>query len=260
MIPVMGESYTFFFQKHSHKGRTQVVPCTMSFLGPQHAEQSIDLHNRIVNSLGNDIFIPTDEEETKRYHQTDQGFAVGIWHEDKLICVRTTKTDGDWVNEGLEHMEMPADPTHTTALTGYAVVDKEFRGNNVQLLSYYASEYLLSKNKKRILSSVAPRNVFSLENILRSGYYIIALKSLYGGYLRYITEKKLFESQPIWKNWHHTVNLRNFEEQKQLIDCGCVGYKLIRKAFGGFSILYAPMCDEQPKDQAHVHKPVVRSM
>lgn len=259
-MQIMGETYTLFFQKHSHKGRTQVVPCTMSFLGPQHLEQSVALHNRIVNNLGNEIFIPTEEKEIKKYHTTGLGFALGVWHEDKLICVRTIKTDGDWVNDGLRHMEMPADPTHATALSGYAVVDKEFRGNNVQLLSYYLSERLISKDKKRIISSVAPKNIFSLENILRSGYYIIALKSLYGGYLRYITEKKLTGSQPIWKNWHHTVNLRNFEEQKGLMDKGCVGYKLIRKRLKGSAMLYAPMCDEQPEERASAHRPVIRML
>lgn len=234
----------------------------MSLLGPEHVEQSIELHDRVVKGLGDDIFIPTEAEEMIHYHTSDDGFAIGVWYGDRLICVRTVKTDGDWVNKGLKDMEMPTDPTHSTALTGYAVVDKEFRGNNVQFLSYYLSEILISNDKKRFLSSVAPKNIFSLQNILRCGYHIIALKTLYGGVLRYVTEKKLRDTLPIWTNWHHTVSIRNTEEQRRLIDDGNVGYKLIHKRIGGFAMLYAPMSPEPPQEHSdqHRHRPMMRTL
>lgn len=261
-MQLFNESNIFFLQKHSHKGKTEIVPCTMSLLGPEHIEQSVNLHDRVVKGLGDEIFIPTELEEMRHYHLSDDGFAIGIWHGDKLICVRTVKTDGDWVNKGLKEMEMSEDPTHTTALTGYAAVDKEFRGNNTQLISYYFSEMLVSKDKRRIVSSVAPKNIFSLQNILRCGSHIIALKTLYSGVLRYITEKQMRETTPIWTNWHHTVSIRNTEEQRRLIDAGNVGYKLIRKRVTGFVMLYAPMSAEQPEEltRDHRHKPVIRSL
>lgn len=249
-----GNNNVFFLQRHARWGETLVVPCTMSILGPEHLEKSIELHNTIAKALEGDIFIPSDEEDISLFHLTDKGLALGVWNGDKLICVRTVKTDGDWVNKCLADIGVPEDPAHTTALTDYTIVDKEFRGNNVQFLSYYASEILLSRNKNRIVTTVAPKNVFSLQNILRCGYHIFGLRPLYGGFLRFVTEKRLRGARRIWTNWHHTVGLRNIEEQMRLIEDGNVGYKLIHKNTGGFSMLYAPLGDEPPQNLARMYK------
>lgn len=250
------KNYTIFLQRHSHKGKTQVVQCAMSVLKPEHAEQSIALHDRVAHGLGSDIFIPSDKEEIKRCLSKD-GFTIGIWHEEKLVCARTLKTDADWVNEGLEDMGEPSDPKHSTVLTDYMVVDKEFLGNNVQFLTYFISEILVSMGKDRIVSTVAPKNVFSLQNIMRCGFHITGLKSLYGGNLRYVTVKKLRETLPIWTNRHYTINIRNIAEQKRIIAEGNVGYKLIHK-IGGFAMLFAPMCEKQPSEtQGHSHRPMI---
>lgn len=243
--------YAIFLQRHSHKGKTQVVPCTMSILKPKHAEDSICLHKRVAKGLGPDIFVPSDTEEISRYLTTD-GFTIGVWHNDKLVCARTVRTDGDWVNEGLEEIYEPADARHSTALTGYMVVDKEYRGNNVQFLTYFLSEALLATNKNRILSTVAPKNVFSLQNIMRCGFHVTGLKQLYGGTIRYVTEKRLCESLPIWTNNHHTISIRNLDEQRRVLAQSNVGYKLINK-IGGFAMLYAPMCEEQPVNTITCH-------
>lgn len=80
-----------------------------------------------------------------------------------MVAARTVKTAGEWVNEGLRVMTEPEDPSFSTALTDYMVVDREFRGNNIQFLTYFFSEMqILAMNKKRIVSTVAPMNVFIL--------------------------------------------------------------------------------------------------
>lgn len=248
--------HSIFLQRHSYSGKTHVVPCTVSLLKPEDAEQSIGLHNRVANGLGRDIFIPSDESAIRRC-LTKDGLTIGVWYQDRLICARTVITDADWVNEGLSAIGEQTDPSGSTAMTDYMVVDKEFRGNNVQFLTYFLSETLLSINKTRIVSTVAPKNIFSLQNILRCGFYVTGLKQLYGKDLRYVMEKRLYGSLPIWINWHHTIGIRNFEEQNRILSEGNVGYKLVRK-IAGFAMLYAPMQDSQPDTpQTHKHKPMI---
>lgn len=259
MLTILQESQSIFLQRHSHKGKTQVVPCTVSFLKPEHAEQSIALHDRVAQGLSSEIFVRSDAEEIKRCISSD-GFTLGVWHGEKLVCARTVKTGAQWVNEALEAIGESADPTQTTAVTDYVVVDKEFRGNSIQFLSYFLSEALTAMNKDRIVSTVAPKNIFSLQNIMRCGFYIVGLKQLYGGYWRYVTEKRLRSSQPVWINWHHTVSLRNSEEQLRLLAHGNVGYRLIKR-MGSFAMLYAPMCSELPPEyQRHRSRPMVRML
>ena len=250
---------TIFLQRHSHRGKTQIVPCTVSILKPEHTEQSVALHDRVAQGLSGDIFIRSDINEIRRCI-SDDGFTLGVWHEDKLVCARTVKTDAQWVNEALEAIGEPSDPTHATAVTDYMVVDREFRGNSIQFLTFFLSETLISINKDRIVSTVAPKNIFSLQNIMRCGFYTIGLKQLYGGFWRYVTEKKLRGSLPIWTNWHHTVSIRNTDEQRRLIAEGNVGYKLVKR-IGGFAMLYAPICVEMPiEGQPHRCKPVIRML
>lgn len=250
-MSIIEKECAIFLQRHSHKGKTQVVPCTMSILKPKHAEDSIRLHKLVANGLSPDIFVPSGTEEISRYLTAD-GFTIGIWHNDKLVCARTVRMDGDWVNEGLEEIYEPADTSYSTALTGYMVVDKEYRGNNVQFLTYFISEALIAASKARIVSTVAPKNVFSLQNIMRCGFHVTGLKQLYGGTVRYVTEKRLRESLPIWTNNHYSISIRNFDEQRRVIAQGNIGYKLINRV-GGFTMLYAPMCKEQPVNTMTCH-------
>lgn len=250
-MPTTETTYHFFLLRHSYRGKIQVVPCTMSILKPAHAEDSICLHDRVAKGLTRDIYVPSSADDIRRFLTSD-GFTIGIWHHDKLVCARTVTTDGDWVNEQLNEIGEPTDPLHSTALTGYMVVDKEFRGNNVQFLTYFLSETLISISKTRVVSTVAPKNVFSLQNIMRCGFHVSSLKKLYGGAVRYVTKKHLKESLPIWINNHHTISIRNLEEQQRVLDLGNVGYKLINKT-GGFAMLFAPMCDEQPADTMTCH-------
>lgn len=251
--------HSLFLQRHSHSGKTQLVHCTMALLKPEDAGQSISLHDRVAKGLGRAIFIPSDESDIRRCLSKD-GFTIGIWHEDRLVCARTVITDTDWVNEGLSAIDEPADASGSTAVTDYMVVDKEFRGNNVQFLTYYISEALLSTNKTRIISTVAPKNIFSLQNILRCGFYTIGIKHLYDNNLRYVMEKKLRGAAPIWINWHHTVSIRNVEEQRRILSEGNVGYKLIKK-IAGFAMLYAPMRESRPEEsQIHQHRPMIRML
>lgn len=255
MIDYNGE-HSIFLQRHSYSGKTHVVPCTVSLLKPEDAEQSICLHNRVASGLGKDIFIPSEESAIRRCLSKD-GITIGVWYQDRLVCSRTVITDKDWVNEVLSALGEQTDPSGSTAMTDYMVVDKEFRGNNVQFLTYFLSETLLSINKTRIVSTVAPKNIFSLQNILRCGFYITGLKQAYGGNIRYVMEKRLAGALPIWTNWHNTIGIRNFEEQNRVLSEGNVGYKLVRK-MAGFAVLYAPMRESQPDEpQTHRHKPMI---
>ncbi|MDL2297807.1 hypothetical protein LJC40_01485 [Synergistaceae bacterium OttesenSCG-928-D05] len=256
-MPYENSKYTIYLHRLLGGGKSQLVPCTMEILAPEHVEQSVALHDRVARGLSGDIYLPSDREDIVRY-LTDDGITIGVWFEDRLICARTVKTGAAWVEKSLAAIEEPLDPTHKTAVTGYTIVDREFRGNNVQFLSYFLSENLLAQDFDTILTTVAPKNIFSLQNVMHCGFYITDLRDLYGSYLRYILRKKLKTGVPIWTSWHHAIPIRNVEAQQGALSEGKVGYKIVHKMRGLF-ILYGHLGDAPPEDRRHFHpRPPIR--
>ena len=240
-----GEQVIYLY-RHQYSGKSQVVPCRLSLMGPGDIDEATRLHYDATKGLGPDIFVPTEPDELERL-LTDDGISIGVWHEDRLMCMRAVQLDTDWVNKTLVKMDMEPDESGRTAITDHCIVAKCFRGNNIQFLTHYAIENLLAQRCDTIITTVAPQNIFSLNNIFSCNFNVINLTNMYGGYLRYTLEKRFKDNIPIWTNWHHNVPIREIGFQQNLISKGCVGYKLLRTKPKGFSILYAPMSEEVPE-------------
>jgi hypothetical protein len=213
-------------------------------MSPGDIDEVLKLHDRVTRGLSPEIYVPTSPADLERLVGSD-GVSVGVWSKEKLICMRAVMTDSLWVNETLEKMGLPADETGRSVYTDHCIVDKEFRGNNVQFLTHYAVEHHIGDRCGTFFTTVSPKNTFSLANILGCGFVVIGLKELYGGYMRYIMRKKLDRCMPIWTHGHLVIPVSDINKQKEAIADGMVGYKMIRKT-GGHSMLYAPMAEHPP--------------
>lgn len=239
------ERKTLYLYRHTYSGRSEVVRCMTSLMTPEDIDEAEKFHRRITRGLSRDIFVPTGKPDLDRL-LGDEGIALGIWFEKKLICMRAIVTGEDWMNEILIKMGHEPDDDNKTAFTEHCIVDREFRGNNMQFLTHYRLENYLAERFDRILTTVAPVNVFSLDNIFACNFVVTGLKELYGGHLRYIMEKDYVSAVPIWTHGHLVIPRSNVEMQQQVLAQGYVGYKMIRKN-RGFSILYAPSSQEKPR-------------
>jgi hypothetical protein len=204
------------------------------------------LHKKISMGLGPEIFIPSSPEEIGML-LGDKGVSVGVWHEDRLISMRSVQTDGDWVNDSLVKMGLPPDPGMNTAVTDHCVVDKEYRGNNIQFLSSYEIESIVAERFSVIATTVAPMNIFSFKNILLCNFHIVGLDLQYGGYLRYTMLKRFRDKESIWTNAHLAIPIRDVKKQQRALREGMVGYKLKRMPTG-FTVFYAPMSVTPPQE------------
>jgi hypothetical protein len=202
-------------------------------------DEASRLHRKISLGLGPEIFVPTTDEELERL-LTGKGVSVGVWHDDKLICMRAVITDAEWVRHSIMEMGLDHDEKKSLAVTDHCVVDKEYRGNNIQFLTNYELESRVAERFDELATTVAPMNVFSLQNVINCGFHIVKAGMLYGGYLRYTLVKKFRSDVSIWTNGHHAIPIRDIEKQKQLISAGCVGYKM-KRTHSGFTVLYAPI-------------------
>jgi hypothetical protein len=215
-------------------------------------EEARRLHKKVATGLGPEIFIPTTGDELESL-LGGKGLSVGVWHAGRLVCMRSVQTDREWVDESLRKMGLDPDPRGRTAVTDHCVVDKEYRGNNIQFLTNYEIESMIALNFDKITTTVAPMNVFSLQNILNINFQIIGLDPRYGGYYRYTLVKSFRSDASIWTNGHHVVPIRDVERQQYLLSHGCVGYKL-KRVHQGFVIFYAPMSVDAPQGMRHINQ------
>ena len=225
-----------FVQRHMPDGRALTVPCTIEVLSKKDEKISIELHNEVAHGLSRDIFAASTEEELHRF-LTEEGIAVGARYGDRLICLRTLKISPDWVRESLSDYNLAPERYENSAVTGFCVVDREFRGNNIQFLTQFYAENIVSKRYDSVVTTVSPKNIFSLQNVLACGYYIIAIEWTYGGFLRFVLKKEFYPKDALWTHGHLRIPIRDLRKHKEALANGNVGYKLVRGP-SGFAILY----------------------
>jgi hypothetical protein len=234
-----------FIYRHLIGGRSLISPCRLDVVTLGDMDEVVKLHNRVTRGLSPEIFVPTCPRDLERLIG-GEGVSVGVWSEEKLICMRAVMTDALWVNETLEEMGFPADEAGSAVYTDHCIVDREFRGNNVQFLTHYSIEHRIGDRYGVFFTTVSPKNVFSLANILNCGFAVIGMKELYGGHMRYIMRKRLHRVIPIWTHGHLVIPVTDVKRQKEAIADGLVGYKMIRKK-GNHLMLYAPMAEHPPR-------------
>jgi hypothetical protein len=239
------QNTTLYMYRHLIGGRAQTVPCKTGLMTRDDTKEAIELHYRVTKGLSPEIFVPTTESDIVRL-LGGAGVSYGVWFEERLICMRSVITDGKWVNETLSHMGFEADLQNRTIYTDHCIVDRDFRGNNVQFLTHYAIEQIISDKYDSFFTTVSPKNSFSLQNILGCNFVVVGIRELYGGYTRFIMRKKLSLGMPIWTHGHFVIPISNTARQLEVLAEGCVGYKMIRR-HRGFALLYAPTAEQPPK-------------
>lgn len=225
-----------FVQRHMPDGRSLTVPCTIEVLSEKDEKFSIELHNEVALGLSRDIFAASTEEELRRF-LTEDGIAVGARYDGRLVCLRTLKISPDWVRESLADYSLSPERYEHSAVTGFCVVDREFRGNNIQFLTQFYAENIVSRRFDSVVTTVSPKNIFSLQNVLACGYYIIAIEWTYGGFLRFVLKKEFYPTYPLWTHGHLRIPIREIKKQQEAISKGNVGYKIVRNP-RGFIMLY----------------------
>lgn len=73
-----------------------------------------------------------------------------------------------------------------------------------------------------LAATVMPYNIASLKDKFAQGFYIVALKYIYGGKLRYVFALDLRE-EPIYEDEPVTISMGDIETQQRLIQEGFIG-------------------------------------
>lgn len=171
----------------THNRTVEIARCT-----PADLDAVLTLQNTILAVLPDkEIFVPTDSEEIMRYLQSPN-IVLGCFDGTQLIAYASI------VLHGLHHsnlgydLHLPAEELPFCANFDTVIVHPDYRGNHLQKVLIQESEKMIkSVAIKKILTTVSPKNLFSLRNFQSMGYKIEARKIKYGGKDRYVLLKTL---------------------------------------------------------------------
>lgn len=229
-----------FIRRLLSSGRTEQVPCSMEILSAKDIAEAVRMYESEVSGLGPDIFARITPAQLAATIN-GEGIMVGVRYKNRLVCLRSVLTQQAAIDNFLDKCGLDKTSCGDCAVTGFCVVDRNFRGNNVQFLSYYYVENLLSARFNSILTTVSPTNVFSLQNILAYGFAIIGIGNIYEGNLRYVMKKYYRPGAVIWTKNHLKFRLDDLSTQRQALSAGLAGYKLLWDEEHGFRLLFGTM-------------------
>ena len=234
----------FFLQK---RGLGYVAPilCTMRGLAEDDIEEAVKFHKRISNEIGDeDIFC---EDNTIAESVLGEGLAIGVFAEGRLIGLRSVSYVQEHLEEAVEDLKLDPAETDNVAVMDFCVIDSAFRGNYIQFFTYLYIESLMYPNRYHLHTTVSPRNVFSLKNVLKCGFIAVDFKKKYGGHNRFVLYKNLRKSIPVSTRGRKQILLRNHDYHPKVMEAGYVGYKTKLKP-NGMVMQYGRPLDEVPAD------------
>ena len=134
-------------------------------------------------------FVPDTLEHLSAYLAQD--LCVGAWQGQQLAGYLIVRFCGQSRENYASFLGVPQEQWDNWANADSAIVHPDYRGNGLQRKLLEAALPLFPENITHIGATVSPQNCFSLNNALASGFVIAARREMYGGYDRYLLQKKL---------------------------------------------------------------------
>ena len=220
-------SKTIMLQKKV-KGKIIQVPCEIDYLSSADESEACSFYNAEAELVGNpEIFFPDNNLPSDL---AGDGIVLGVKAESQIICIRVLTFNRDIISEYKNALR--DNFIERTACSDCCIVDSRFRGNNLQLLTWFWMEPLLYDLCNCVVATVSPKNLISLKNLLSCGFMIVANADMYGDYERLILRKKLTGIQRFRTTGRFEISVHDREGMTDLFSKGYVGYKLKHKPAG----------------------------
>ena len=222
-----------WLRKRSQGARTQALKYTVGFLNEKHLPLVMTLQEIIIQRLQRPDLLQPFPCDFMKQHMGHQGVVLGVFVEHRLAAFRNiyfpASGDKEW-NLGRDLGLSEEDLTKVANLQ-MVCVHPDYRGNGLALKMNQVSLGLLRERgfHRHICATVSPYNVWNLPVLLASGFRVVALKSKYGGKLRYIVYQDLQRPFLFDDNSAFEVQLDDFNTQKKWLDAGFYGVALDKR-------------------------------
>ncbi|MDO5040972.1 MAG: GNAT family N-acetyltransferase [Peptoniphilus sp.] len=165
------------------------------FMTADDIDDIMEFTDRVYDDLEDkSVFVKDDREELEELF-AEGGQIIGVFHGERLVAYRATSVK-DYEESFLKDIDIIEDIEEKIIEHGASMVDADYRGRGIQNKTRaLVEEYIKENNYKYFYSTVSPQNPYSFKNVLKNGFYIVALKNVYQsedneeGYLRFIFYK-----------------------------------------------------------------------
>lgn len=203
-------------------------------LDDSRLDDVMKLQDLIYASIPDKEIFATDTKEDYLKDMAQGGFVLGVYVDKRLVSYRYVSFPGlTEKNLGLDLGMDPEALLHSANLET-TVVHPDFRGNKLQKLTLdHAVEIIKERGYYHLFSTVSPKNIFSLANVMSADLKVKALKKKYGkmpdnsdGKWRFILHRDLKEEICMEYGNLISLSLNDLNSQVNALKGGYIGHKV----------------------------------
>lgn len=208
----------------------------MLMLDDSKLDDVMKLQDLIYSNLRDKDIFATDTKEDYLKDMASGGFVLGVYVDKELISYRYVSFPGlSEKNLGLD-LGMHPEALMSSANLETTVVHPDFRGNKLQKLTLdHAIELIKERGYYHLFSTVSPKNIFSLANVMSADLKVKGLKKKYGklpdnsdGKWRFILHRDLKEEVCSEYGNLLSLSLTDFHSQVKALKGGYIGHQVDR--------------------------------
>ncbi|MEK9196833.1 GNAT family N-acetyltransferase [Ureibacillus sp. 179-F W5.1 NHS] len=207
-----------------YEGLLDKQPFFVKVLDKSHLPKVLDLQEVVYDALPNkDILQPLSEEEFLVMLE-GSGLIIGAFVGETLIAFRAVVAPKiDEKHLGYDIGLVDESDLKRVLYQEISNVHPDYRGYGLQkTLAKVIMRQIDMNQYDYLAATVMPYNIASLKDKFAQGFYIVALKYIYGGKLRYVFALDLRE-EPIYEDEPVTISMGDIETQQRLIQEGFIG-------------------------------------
>lgn len=205
-------------------------------LDDSRLDDVMKLQDLIYSKLQDKELFATDTKADYMKNLAQGGFVLGVYVREELISYRYVSFPGlNDHNLGLD-LGMDAEALLHSANLETTVVHPDYRGNRLQKITMdHAIEMVKEKGYYHLFSTVSPKNIFSLANVMSADLKVKALKKKYGqradnsdGKWRFILHRDLTQDVCAEYGKIVSLSLNDLKSQVTILNGGYVGHTVSR--------------------------------
>lgn len=230
-------------KKGESSSESKEVSYEMKLLRTDQLDMVMKLQQKVYDQIGDEeVFQLTTKEEFEIRAQ-QKGRIIGVFAEEELIAFLALYFPGKEEPENLgRDVNLDRDELDKVAYFESLAVDARFRGNHLQdKMQQEAYDLALEMGYRHLMATVSHKNFYSLRNMVDFRFKVGALKEKYGGKLRYILHRNIFDEVSVKFNKSIAVKNTDVAKQQELLNDGYVGYQVHPgEGMKVFKVSYAP--------------------
>ncbi|SHH15048.1 hypothetical protein SAMN02745245_00657 [Anaerosphaera aminiphila DSM 21120] len=202
------------------------------FLNEKDIDILLDLINEVYEGLEDkSVYILDTYDELLEQLSGDKDVILGVFNEkDELIAFRHTEL-GVESKQLHKYVSVVNIPKEGTIYHGGSMVREDYRGRGLQNKTRDIMDKTLEDDDfSRFVSTISPKNAYSMRNVFKSGFALVAYVAKYPAGENKFEERfvfyKDFEKPFIYTGMEEVVDITDVERITQVISKGYVGTEI----------------------------------